>query len=226
MDIAYLHVVINHLPIMGVPVVLGVLLLGLWTRDHQIRRAALLGFVVLGVLTVPVFLTGLGGEDFIEDLPGMSEDAIDAHEAVATWAFVAVEALAVLSLAVFLRHGGMAMLGRVPTAGRGVPTAACMLVALVAVVASGVLGLAGRLGGKISHTEFADGVVAVAAQGDALEDAADAAEDAAEDRADAAEDAADDAADRAEDGAEAEAERLEDAAEREERQRRRQRGRG
>ena len=32
MDIAYLHVVINHLPIMGVPIVLGLLLLPLMTR--------------------------------------------------------------------------------------------------------------------------------------------------------------------------------------------------
>jgi hypothetical protein len=156
MDIAYLHVVINHLPIMGVPIALGLLLLGTWARDDSIKRAALLSFVVLGLLAVPVFLTGKGGEDFIEHVPGVSHDAIDAHEDMATLAFLAIELLAALSLYLFLRHGGVAMLGRhAPSPGSRVPGAAGVLVMVVAIVASGMLGYAGRLGGKISHTEFA-----------------------------------------------------------------------
>ena len=155
MEIAYLHVVINHLPIMGVPIVLGVLLLGLWTRDESIKRAALLGFVVLGVLTVPVFLTGKGGEDFVEHVAGVSDDAIDAHEDAATMAFIAVEVLAALSLVLFLRYGGYPMLWRrAGPPGKTVPASAVAAVFIVAAATSAVLGYAGRLGGKISHTEF------------------------------------------------------------------------
>ena len=120
MEIAYLHVVINHLPIMGVPIALGLLLLGLWARDDSIKRAALLAFVVLGLLTVAVFLTGKGGEDFVEHVAGVSEDAIEAHEDMATLAFIAVGVLAVLSLYFFLRHGGYPMLMR-RTTSTGTP---------------------------------------------------------------------------------------------------------
>lgn len=167
MNAAYLHVVINHLPIMGVPIAIGLLVLGLWTRDHAIRLAALLSFVVLGALTVPVYLAGHEGEDFIEHAPGVFEDAIDAHEDAATVAFAATELLAVMALLVFLRYGGLALLRRRQPAGT-VPTPALLMVLAVAAVSAGLLGYAGRLGGKISHTEFASD--APAAEADDRED--------------------------------------------------------
>lgn len=47
MEIAYLHVVINHLPIMGVPIALGLLLLGIWAKNDSIKRASFLAFFLL-----------------------------------------------------------------------------------------------------------------------------------------------------------------------------------
>ena len=67
MDTAYLHIVLNHLPIIGIPFGLGLLLLGILARNDSIKRAALFSFVILGVLTIPVYLTGQGGEDFVEE---------------------------------------------------------------------------------------------------------------------------------------------------------------
>jgi len=171
MDIAYLHVVINHLPIMGVPIALGLLLLGLWARDDAIKRAALLSFVVLGLLTIPVFLTGKVGEDFIERVPGLSGEAIDAHEDMATLAFAGTELLAALALFLFLRHGGLAMLGRrASPPDMPVPAMASAVVVVAALAAGAMLGYAGRLGGKISHTEFAPDAQAAMEQDDERED--------------------------------------------------------
>jgi hypothetical protein len=168
MDVAYLHVVINHLPIMGVPVVLGMLLVGIWSRSDAIQRAALLGFVTLGIATVAVYLTGQGGEDFVEHVPGIDEDAIGAHEDFALFALLAVEALAVFSLLAFLRYGGLSLLRRGDDAGaRPVGAGAAWAVVLLAAITSGVLGYTGRLGGRISHTEFApDGAAVQAAEED------------------------------------------------------------
>lgn len=60
MEIAYLHVVINHLPIFGVPLVLAFLAFGTWARDASVQRVALLAFVMLGVATGIVYATGHG----------------------------------------------------------------------------------------------------------------------------------------------------------------------
>jgi len=162
MDIAYLHVAINHLPIMGVPILLALLLLGMWSGSESIKRAALLGFVALGVATVAVFLAGKGGEDFVERLPDVSHDAIERHERMATVALVAVEGLALLSLLVFVRSGGGALLRRRGErhSARTVAAGAAGLVVLVAIAATGLLGYTGRLGGQIRHTEFAAGAQA------------------------------------------------------------------
>ena len=170
MDIAYLHIVINHLPIMGVPFALGLLLLGLLTRNDSIKRAALLAFVLLGALTVPVYLTGKGGEDFVEDLAGVSEAAIEAHERMALFALLSVGASALFSLFAFLKYRGLHLFKRraseepTPADGeahtksyRGVPGWVGLTALVLALVTSGVLGYTGKLGGKIRHTEFYGG---------------------------------------------------------------------
>src|SRR5689334_21894751 len=108
MDIAYLHIVFNHLPIMGVPLALGVLLLGLWTRNDAIVRTALLAFVVLGLATVVVALAGLGAEDWAEHVARFDEEAIDAHRAMAVLGLVTTLVLAIVSAVVFHRGGGFA----------------------------------------------------------------------------------------------------------------------
>jgi hypothetical protein len=155
MNIAYLHIVFNHLPIMGVPIGLGVLLLGLWTRNDAIVRAALLAFVALGIATVVVFLAGLGAEDWAEHVARFSEKAIDAHRAMATLGLVVTVVLVIASALVFRANGGMAALRREGALhARPLPRGATMAVLLLALVASAVLGYTGRLGGKIRHTEF------------------------------------------------------------------------
>lgn len=161
MQIAYLHVVVNHFPIMAVPVLIGVLALGLWTRSAAVQRAALLGFVAVGLVTVAVYLTGQGAEDFAEHLPEVpDDDVIEAHETMATIAFALVSGLALLAAAVFARGGGLRWLFRREPDGMPTPPRGAGAVLVVALVAAAALGVTGRLGGKITHTEFHDGAAA------------------------------------------------------------------
>jgi hypothetical protein len=159
MNLAYMHVVINHFPIMGVPIGLGLLALGAYARNEPIKRAALLVFVFVGLVTIAVFLLGRAGHESIEHLPGVSEAAVDAHGAMAGAALLATELLALLSLVVFARYGGPAMLSRTPRAvvAAPVPGWAVAVVFVVGLVAAGVLGYTGKLGGQIRHTEFVHG---------------------------------------------------------------------
>src|SRR5205085_1254065 len=110
MNIAYLHVVFNHLPIMGVPIGVALLALGAYARNEAIKRAALLVFVAIGIATIGVFMAGRIGHEYVEQLPGVSETAVDAHGAMAGVALLCTELLALVSLVVFARYGGPAML--------------------------------------------------------------------------------------------------------------------
>lgn len=175
MDIAYLHIVLNHLPIIGVPFGIGMLLLGLLAKNDSIKRAALFSFVILGILTVPVYLTGQGGEDFVEDLAGVSEVAIEDHERMATFALISVGLLSLFSLFILLKYGGIFELFRgrrreesrlldgeaQADSTRGpVPGWVVAATLIIALAAAGILGYTGKLGGKIRHTEFYGGAAA------------------------------------------------------------------
>jgi len=159
MNVAYLHVVINHLPIMGVPIGVGLLALGLYSGNEAIKRAALLVFVFIGIATIGVFVAGRVGHEAVEQLPGVSEKAVDAHGAMAGIALLVTELLALLSIVVFARYGGPAMLSRTNRAvvATPVPGWAAWSVLVMGLVASAVLGYTGKLGGQIRHAEFVDG---------------------------------------------------------------------
>ncbi|HKS26517.1 MAG TPA: hypothetical protein VJS44_01795 [Pyrinomonadaceae bacterium] len=188
MDIAYLHVVLNHLPIIGIPIGLGLFLLEMLTKNGSIKRAALLVFVVLGLITVPVYLTGKGGEDFAEDVAGVLEANIEAHERMALFALISVGVLALFSLFVFLKYQGVNLFKRRASEETGphdgdvsaisnsvLPGWVGLTVLVLALIASGVVGYTGKLGGKIRHTEFYGG-----AQGDRGEDITEEAEETGE----------------------------------------------
>jgi hypothetical protein len=152
MEIAYLHLVTNHIPIIGVPFALAILLWGFWRKSDELKTAGFLAFAVLGAATIGVFLLGQGGEDFIEDLPGVSRDAIEEHEEFATFALISVLIVAGASLFALLRYRFFSTsAGESATA---FPRWILFLVLALGLGSSAVLGYTGRLGGKIRHPEF------------------------------------------------------------------------
>ena len=166
MDIAYLHLVTNHIPIVGVPFALAILLIGIWRNSNEIKAVSFLIFAVLGLVTIAVFLLGQGGEDFVEDLAGVSHDAIEDHEGVAKFALGSVLLTAAAAAFALVRYGGLRLLGPrfrktvdadAQTQPSAFPTWIVLAVLVIALVTSGILGYTGRLGGKIRHPEFHGG---------------------------------------------------------------------
>jgi hypothetical protein len=152
MEIAYLHLVTNHIPIIGVPFALAILLWGLWRNSDEVKTAGFLAFALLGVATIGVFLLGQGGEDFVEDLPGVSHDAIEAHEEFATFALVSVLVVAAASVFALLRYR---LFRAAPAESSAVfPRWVVLLVLFLSLGSAAALGYTGRLGGKIRHPEF------------------------------------------------------------------------
>ena len=149
MTATHLHLLLNHLPILGVPFGLALLAYGSLRRQEQVQRVALLIFVLLGLAVWPVFLTGEPAEEGVENLPQVSETVIEPHEDAAKLALISTEVLALASL------GALVLYRRKPLSAYA--TVPVMGVALVATLA---LGWTGWLGGQIRHTEIRSGVPA------------------------------------------------------------------
>src|SRR5688500_9804157 len=98
MSTVHVHLILNHFPI--VRAVLGVLLIGLaWLRrSNALGKAAMGLFVLLGILSIVVFLTGEPAEEAVEALPGISESLMEQHEEAALIATIGMSVAGMLSL--------------------------------------------------------------------------------------------------------------------------------
>jgi len=140
MNAAYLHLVVNHVPIVGFGFAVVIYLAGLLLRKPDVERTGLVAFVVCALAAVAAFYTGEPAEEVAEGLQGVSEAHIEAHEEWAEWAYglgAVTGVLAVLGLSGTVRHPAL----------RG----GLVAVSLATTV---VFGITGKAGGEIRHTEF------------------------------------------------------------------------
>lgn len=160
MDAAHAHLILNHIPVVGLGAAILLLLYALARKNDEMKKAALAGFVLLALVAIAVFLTGKAAEDLVEHLPGVTEAFIEQHEEAATASLIAIELLGALSLAgLFLTRRSAA-----------VPKwfAAVVLVASLGV--AGMITWTANLGGQIRHTEIRAGAPAAATQDGEAED--------------------------------------------------------
>ena len=141
---AHIHLAVNHLPVLLVPVAI-VMLSAAWAKNSaELRTAGLMWLVVAAVAGGGAYWTGEPAEGVIEDLPGVSKLAIEEHEEAA------------LLAAVVTGVAGLLAIGALVT-GRGfVPTPAWMLATTfaVALLAAALMARTANLGGGISHPEI------------------------------------------------------------------------
>lgn len=146
MDAIHLHLLSNHLPILGGAFGLLVLAFAFVLRNpsQQVRNAAYLILVVSAVGAFVAYFSGEGAEEAVERLAGVTHDSIEAHEdaapyAVALSALAGLLSLAGLGLSVFRPawNGRMAL-----------------IVFLAALLAFLSCARVGWLGGLIRHTEL------------------------------------------------------------------------
>lgn len=178
MDPAYLHLATNHIPVIGVPLGIAVLLFGFWRRSDDLKAMSFLIFAFLGMASIAVFLLGKGGEDFVGEIAGVSGSAIEAHEDFAKYALASVLACALVSAAGLAQFGFSRLIRRPigdekrlaegEVSGNAVSRSkqwASLLALLLGLISAGMLGYTAKLGGKIRHSEFYGGPAAENGEG-------------------------------------------------------------
>jgi len=143
MDQAHIHLLITHLPIFGS--ILGALVLvhGMWTKSSATKIAAYHVLILSALGAVVAYLTGEGAEETVENIQGVAENAIEAHEEFAMFALISLICTGIASiLGVILTLKKSSFANKIS-----------MVILFLALVGFGLVARTGYLGGKIRHTE-------------------------------------------------------------------------
>ena len=144
MNDAHFHLVVNHLPIVGVLIGLLVLLIGFIINKPQVKVTALGIFIFSAVASIAAFFTGEGAEDVVENISGISETLIHAHEEYAELFFIAILVLGFVSIiTMFLEVKSLKY------AKYGF-----MLALALSIISTVLAKYVGTSGGQIRHTEI------------------------------------------------------------------------
>lgn len=98
MNDAHLHMVVNHFPIVGTIVAIGILIAGLLNKNQSIINTAYVLFIIGAVFGILSMNTGEGAEELVEDMPGIGWKIIHEHEELAEKMALLLDVLGILSL--------------------------------------------------------------------------------------------------------------------------------
>ena len=146
LDLAHVHLMLNHLPVIGAPLLLLLLTIGLLRGSRELVTVSLVLVVGLAVATGVVYSTGEPAEELVEHAPWFREALAETHEEHATVSLVAMLVTGVVAvLALALR--------RWPRAGVWLPRATWGGLVLSTLL----LGWTAWSGGQIRHEEVRAG---------------------------------------------------------------------
>jgi len=98
MNIAHLHLILNHLPITFVILGFIIMICGFLFRSEMVKRIAYLVFILGALFGYTAFYTGEKSKQLIKGIKGIDERLIMAHEEIALVFLVFLYMLGILSL--------------------------------------------------------------------------------------------------------------------------------
>jgi formate hydrogenlyase subunit 3/multisubunit Na+/H+ antiporter MnhD subunit len=144
MNNAHFHLVVNHLPIVGLLIGTLILIAGLLVKQRDVKLTALGVFIFTAITSIVAFYTGEGAEDGVENIAGISETLIHTHEEYAVSFFT-------ISLII----GGLALIVLIAEIKKLKYTKYFIYLILLLALADDVLAkYVGTSGGKIRHSEI------------------------------------------------------------------------
>jgi glucan phosphoethanolaminetransferase (alkaline phosphatase superfamily) len=143
MSLVHIHLLLNHVPVVGALVAVLLFAAALLLRDVVSTKFALAFTAGLAVVAIAVYFTGEPAEDAVEHLAGVTKASIHEHEEAAELTTIVIGVL-----------GGLSLLALLWLRSRRAPRwmAAAGVVGTLAI--SALMGWTANLGGQIRHTEI------------------------------------------------------------------------
>jgi len=148
MNLAHIHLILNHVPIIGLAFATLLLLYGLARKSTEVARASFLMYALVALGTIAVYFSGLGAEEVVEGLPDVSKPMIAPHEDAALVSLIAILIVGIAALAALIS-----------VRSRPISRKWAALVLVLSVLAGLSVAYTSNLGGRIHHAELRPGFV-------------------------------------------------------------------
>lgn len=148
MNLAHLHLLLNHFPIIGTIVALGLFIASFIGKNDDLKRSSLIIFAAMALLTLPAFFSGIGAQRAIRKDPGVSTALIDRHEGAA-----------MLAVFFMLITGALALVElwkRRRVATEKLWTGNVLAILVFSLITTGLMARVGTTGGDVRHPEIWD----------------------------------------------------------------------
>jgi len=151
MNASQIHLALNHAPLFFSIAGCLILLYGFIRKDDSLKFLSLYFMIAAALFTIPVYLTGEGTEEMVEELPGISERLIERHEEMARIGLIVIIIAGIAASTALIIRKKPALL-----------KSALVLCAFLSFISFGVMAQTAHLGGQIRHSELTHGGVSLA----------------------------------------------------------------
>ena len=138
----HLHLIVNHLPVVGALFALLATAWALWRKGRDTAIFGMACLVLLGAFSALAYFSGEPAEEAVEDMAAVSHSYIEEHEDAAWIAFLAAAAAGMVGAAGLVARGDAARKWTLPIGF------------VAAAVTLGLMGWTANLGGMVRHTEI------------------------------------------------------------------------
>ncbi len=143
-SVAHLHLIINHVPIVGAIFIAAMFSIGLIFKNVFLQKVSLWFLVAVALSTAVAYVTGDKTKEAVEGLPQVSDQIIEAHERYARYGLIVMFIAGVVALVGVLLYSRRSQL----------PLYLRISVLVILLISIVIFTYVGLLGGEIMHTEI------------------------------------------------------------------------
>jgi hypothetical protein len=137
-NLAHLHLLLNHVPTIGFGLGIGLLAASLVRDSEDLRRASYVVFFGVALVAIPAYLSGKAAHYILQTEPDLAQDVVTAHQNAAMLALIPMEIAGFMGWLALWRF-------------RRWHPPAVLVLSIVAVV---LMARAANIGGQIRHPEI------------------------------------------------------------------------
>jgi uncharacterized membrane protein len=143
-NLPHVHLLLNHFPILGTILALGLYVFSLLARSNDLKRASLVLFTGLALIAIPTYISGNAAAEKLQKLPDVSKAVLAAHNNAALVSLFYIEFTGLFAWLGLWQYRRWAH-------ARTWTIAAVLLFSAASVY---FMSITGNTGGEIRHTEI------------------------------------------------------------------------